>query len=40
MGGAFVGKFAATYPERVLSIGFFAPSGTPSSEKSEYITQI
>ncbi|TGJ98513.1 alpha/beta hydrolase [Leptospira langatensis] len=35
MGGAISGVYAATYPEKVISLGLFAPSGVNSPEKSE-----
>lgn len=35
MGGAISGVYAATYPQKILSLGLFAPSGVNSPEKSE-----
>ncbi|EPG75604.1 alpha/beta hydrolase family protein [Leptospira fainei serovar Hurstbridge str. BUT 6] len=35
MGGCISGVFAAKYPEKILSLGLFAPSGIDSPEKSE-----
>lgn len=35
MGGAISGVYAATYPQKILSLGLFAPSGVNNPEKSE-----
>lgn len=35
MGGCISGVYASKYPEKVLSLGLFAPSGIDSPEKSE-----
>ncbi|TGL58329.1 alpha/beta fold hydrolase [Leptospira sarikeiensis] len=35
MGGGISGLYAAAYPDKVLSLGLFAPSGVNSPEKSE-----